>query len=94
MVKRISTVERLAALETKAELAQADRTEMKESLQSIRKDLTSLISAASRLEAVLLTHLKTNRGPENQLIERGIAAGSGGGAMVGLLALGKVLNWW
>ena len=93
MVKRISTVERLAALETKAELAQADRADMKEALQNIRQDLTSLISSVSRLEAVLLTHLKSPRN-ENQMIERGIAAGSGGGAMVGLLALGKVLNWW
>ena len=60
------TAERLAALETRAELGAADREAIKETLGGIRKDLTALMGSTSRLEAIVTvsyTHLTlpTNR---------------------------------
>jgi len=90
------TAERLAALEIRAELGAADREAIKETLSGIHKDLTVLMGATSRLEAIVLSHVKDNSSSvkHDHLLDRGIAAG-GGGSLVAILAtVGRVVGLW
>ena len=92
------TAERLAALETRAELGAKDREDIKETLSGIRKDLTALMGSTSRLEAIVISHVKTNsennNPTHNHLLDRGIAAGGGVGLCGILVGVGRAVGLW
>ena len=92
------TAERLAALETRAELGAKDREDIKNTLSGIRKDLTALMGSTSRLEAIVISHVKSNSENGNtkhdHLLDRGIAAGGGAGLCGILVAVGRAAGLW
>ena len=97
MPRSSPTAERLAALEIRAELGSADREAMKETLGGIRKDLTMLMGATSRLEAIVLSHVKdngSNPAKHDHLLDRGIAAGGGVGLAGVVAAVGRGVGLW
>ena len=92
------TAERLAALETRAELGAKDREAIKETLSGIRKDLTALMGSTSRLEAIEISHVKSNsennNPTHNHLLDRGVAVGGGVGLGGILVGVGRAVGLW
>jgi len=89
-----TAAERLASLETRAELAHSSHEAMATTIEALRQDITTLISSSSRLEATVQAHLESSNGRHSHLVDRGLAAGGGGSAIAAVVLLGKALNWW